>query len=132
DSQPIGPNHRKILAYNTSTGNVSQGTHVSGTAGGDAGSNSNTRGVAYMAKMVFNTTPNFSDSAIYSRLQTHHKQGARVHTNSGGNDGTTSYDGLARGVDRFSRDFEDSLVLFAVTNQSSLKNPENAKNLLAV
>ncbi|HRQ76135.1 MAG TPA: S8 family serine peptidase [Phycisphaerales bacterium] len=132
DSQPFGPNHRKILAYNSSTGNDSHGTHVSGTAVGDAGSNANTRGVAYMAKMVFNTIPSFNETAVYSRLQTHHNQGARIHTNSWGNDGTTAYDGMCRGFDRFARDFEESLPVLAVTNTSSLRNPENAKNLLAV
>jgi hypothetical protein len=132
DSVSFGPNHRKILAYNSSTGTSTHGTHVAGTVVGDAGSNTNTRGVAYRSKLVFNTIPSYSDSAIYSRLQTHHNQSARVHTNSWGDDGTTSYNGLARGFDRFQRDFEDSLCLLAVTNGSSLRNPENAKNLLAV
>lgn len=132
DGVAFGPNHRKILAYNSSTGTSSHGTHVAGTVVGDAGSDTNTRGVAYRAKLVFNTIPSFSDSGIYSRLQTHHNQTARVHTNSWGDDGTTSYNGLARGFDRFQRDFEESLCLLAVTNGSSLRNPENAKNLLAV
>jgi hypothetical protein len=35
-------------------------------------------------------------------------------------------------IDAFSRDYEDDLVLFAVTNLSTLKTPENAKNCLAV
>jgi len=132
DSASVGPNHRKILAYNTSFGSAFHGTHVAGTAVGDAGSDADTRGVAYEAKMTFHTTPSFSDSALYSRLQLHHNQGARIHTNSWGDDGTTAYNGLPRGIDRFSYDFEESLVLFAVTNGSSLRNPENAKNVLAV
>lgn len=132
DSNPIGPSHRKIVAYNSSFGAESHGTHVSGTAAGDAGVTGNTRGIAYEAKIAFNTTPSFSDTAMYNALQTHHNQGARSHTNSWGDDGTTSYNSLARGVDRFSYDFEDSLVLFAVTNTSTLKNPENAKNLVGV
>lgn len=132
DSNPIGPTHRKIIAYNTSFGASSHGTHVSGTAAGDAGVTGNTRGVAYLSKIAYHATPSFTDAAMYSRLETHHNQGARSHTNSWGDDGTTSYNSLARGVDRFSYDYEDSLVLFAVTNTSSLKNPENAKNLVAV
>lgn len=132
DSNPIGPTHRKIVAYNTSFGSDFHGTHVAGTAAGDNGANDDTRGIAYQAKIAFNTIPSFSDTAMYSALQTHHNQGARNHTNSWGDDGTTSYNSLARGIDRFSYDFEDSLVMLAVTNGSSLRNPENAKNLLAV
>jgi hypothetical protein len=132
DSTPIGPNHRKILAYNTSLGGSSHGTHVAGTVAGDAGSFDNNRGVAYGARFVFHLIPSFSDAAIYQRLELHHNQTARVHTNSWGDDGTTSYNGLARGFDRFQRDFEDSLAVLAVSNQSTLRNPENAKNLLAV
>jgi hypothetical protein len=132
DSPPFGASHRKILAYNASVGTSSHGTHVAGTVVGDAGNTGSTRGIAYGARLVFNTIPTYSDSGIYARLQTHHNQGARVHTNSWGDDGTTAYNGLARGFDRFQRDFEDSLSLIAVTNGSSLRNPENAKNPLAV
>jgi len=132
DSVPPGENHRKILAYNAPEGSDSHGTHVCGTAVGDAGVFDNTRGIAYLGKLVFSDIPSFSENSMYSRLVLHHNQGARVHSNSWGNDGTTAYDGLCRAIDRFSYDYEDSLVLFAVTNQSTLKNPENAKNLVAV
>ncbi|MBL9032771.1 MAG: S8 family serine peptidase [Phycisphaerae bacterium] len=132
-ANPIGPSHRKILAYNTSLGADFHGTHVGGTAAGDAGSDTaDTRGIAYNAKIVFDDIPSFTETAMNSQLVQHHGQGARAHTNSWGNDGTTAYDGLCRGVDVFSYNNEDSLVLFAVTNQSLLKNPENAKNLLAI
>lgn len=130
DSNPIGPSHRKILAYNTTLGADFHGTHVAGTAVGDAGNDSNTRGVAYMAKLVYGTSQ--SGANMNNALTLHHNQGARIHTNSWGNDGTTSYDTLCRNVDLFSYEHEDSLVLFAVTNTSTLRNPENAKNLLAV
>lgn len=129
---PIGPAHRKVVGYNVALGSVSHGTHCAGTAVGDAGADNDTRGVAYMGKLAYHGIPSFTDADMYNRLVTLHNQGARLHTNSWGNDGTTSYDGLARGVDRFSYDQEDSLVLFAVTNTSTLKNPENAKNCLAV
>lgn len=132
DSVPPGENHRKILAYNAPEGSDTHGTHVCGTAVGDAGVFDNTRGVAYLGKVVFSDIPGFSENSLYSRLELHHSQGARVHSNSWGNDGTTAYDGLCRAIDRFSYDYEESLVLFAVTNQSTLKNPENAKNVLAV
>lgn len=129
---PIGPLHRKILAYNTTQGYDVHGTHVAGTAVGDNGVDDNTRGIAYLGKLVFEDIPSFSESGMRNALIQHHNQGARAHTNSWGDDGTTSYNALCRGVDSFSYDFEDSLVLFAVTNTSTLKNPENAKNLLAV
>lgn len=132
DSAPIGPSHRKIIAYNTSLGAASHGTHCAGTAVGDNGTNGDLRGIAYDAKMVFDTTPSFNESAVRSALQLHHSQGARLHTNSWGDDGTTSYNSMCRGFDDFIYTAEDSLVCLAVTNTSSLRNPENAKNLLAV
>lgn len=134
DSNPIGPTHRKILAYNTSTGADSHGTHVAGTAAGDSGAFNDMRGVAYQAKFVFDDDPPypFTESDMLTLLNQHHGQGARLHTNSWGDDGTTSYNGLARAIDSFSYTSEESLVLFAETNGSSLKNPENAKNVLAV
>lgn len=128
---PFGDNHRKIQAYNTSTGSDFHGTHVAGTALGDAGSNSNTRGIAYNARLVFNTYF-VNGSTTLSRLNQHYSQGATIHTNSWGNDGTTSYDSLARAIDVFSYENDDNLVIFAVTNTSFLRNPENAKNVLAV
>jgi len=131
-SNPIGPLHRKIVAYNAADGNSSHGTHVSGTVAGDGGADNDTRGVAYLAKIAYGPIPSFTESAVNTALTLHHSQGARLHTNSWGNDGTTAYDGLCRGIDLFSFNNEDDLVLFAVTNLSSLKNPENAKNLLAV
>jgi hypothetical protein len=132
DVNPIGPLHRKILAYNTSLGSDFHGTHVCGTAAGDNGVDDNTRGIAYLAKLVFDDIPSFTDTAMYNSLELHHNQTARMHTNSWGNDGTTAYNSLTRGIDRFSYDYEDSLVFFAVTNTGTLKNPENAKNLIAV
>ncbi|MBN2448420.1 MAG: S8 family serine peptidase [Phycisphaerae bacterium] len=128
----IGPDHRKILAYNTTTGYSSHGTHVCGSLVGDAGVWNNTRGVAYEGKLVFNDIPSFNESALVANLNLHHSQGARIHSNSWGDDSTTAYNSLARGVDVFARDNEEDLILFAVTNTSTLRNPENAKNLLAV
>jgi len=131
-ANPIGVNHRKIQAYNTTTGYAQHGTHVAGTAIGDGGTAGDTRGIAYGGRLVFSLTPSFTESGAYNSFNTQFSQGARVITNSWGNDGTTAYDGLCRGVDDFSHDLEDSLVLFAATNLSTLKNPENAKNVLAV
>ncbi|MBL4592043.1 MAG: S8 family serine peptidase [Phycisphaerales bacterium] len=132
EGDPFGNNHRKIQAYNSSTGSDFHGTHVAGTAMGDNGADNDTRGIAYGARLIFDTTPSFSFSSMNARLNTHYNQGAAIHTNSWGNDGTTAYDGLARAIDSFSFNNDDNLVLFAVTNGSSLRNPENAKNCLAV
>lgn len=128
----FGDTHRKIQAYNGSTGYDLHGTHVAGTALGDAGSNSNTRGVAYNARLVFSRIPSFSGSAFLNVLTLHYGQGATIHTNSWGDDFTTAYNSLARSVDIFSYNNDDNLVIFAVTNGNNLRNPENAKNGLAV
>lgn len=130
---PFGNTHRKIQAYNTSTGADFHGTHVAGTALGDAGANDNTRGIAYASRLVFGLTASSgSYTSMYDKLNLHYSQGATIHTNSWGNDGTTAYDNWARAIDAFSWDRDDNLVLFAVTNTSTLRNPENAKNVLAV
>ncbi len=131
DTNPIGPAHRKIQAYNTSLGADFHGTHVAGTALGDSGNFDNNRGIAYNARMVFNVS-SLTGSTFLSRLNQHYSQGAAIHTNSWGNDGTTAYDSLARNVDVFSYQNDENLVIFAVTNTSTLRNPENAKNCLAV
>lgn len=135
DDVPPGPGHRKVLAYNNSLSSDIHGTHVAATAAGapsSAGDFTDRRGVAYDALLVLNTVPSFTEAGIFNTLSLHHNQGARVHGNSWGDDRTTQYNGLTRGIDRFMHENEDSLVLFAVTNQASLRNPENAKNLLAV
>jgi len=137
DSVPPGPAHRKVLAFNASNGFIStHGTHVAGIVAGDSGAFNNNRGVAYGAKIVFNTVPGFTDvnsgASLMMRLQTHHDQGARVHTNSWGADFRTDYNGWTRTIDAFSRENEDSVVLFAISNQNFLYTPENAKSVLAV
>ncbi len=132
DTNPIGPTHRKLLAYNEPQGYDLHGTHTAGTAAGDGGSWDNTRGVAYLAKIVHNSIPSLTETQMFNRLDLHRQQGATVHTNSWGNDGTTAYDGVCRAIDNFSWQYDDNLVCFAVTNLSTLKNPENAKDLLAV
>jgi hypothetical protein len=132
EGDPVGPNHRKV-AYNSGGGSDSHGTHTAGTAAGDAqpinGSTAN-RGLAYLARIAH--TSGFPFSTFSSVATTHMNNGARVHTNSWGDDGTTAYNTLCNQIDSFSWTNEDNLVFFAVTNTSTLKNPENAKNLLAV
>jgi hypothetical protein len=116
----------------------SHGTHTAGTA---AGLNSNGdlsgAGLAYEGKLShtqLSLVTGFGDTAsnLYGYLEDAHDDGARNHTNSWGDDGTTAYTWWCVDIDAFSRDYEDDLVLFAVTNLSVLKTPENAKNCLAV
>ncbi|QOJ00085.1 MAG: S8 family serine peptidase [Phycisphaeraceae bacterium] len=132
EGDPPGPNHRKIVAINQSPWPDSHGTHVAGTVLGDAGTTNDLRGVAYGAKLVFHTYPSFSETGVFNRLNLHRTQGAFTHNNSYGNDSTTAYDGICRGIDDFSWQHDDNLVVFATSNGALLKNPENAKNVLAV
>ena len=128
---PIGPDHRKIVAYNSPVFSIVHGTHVSATAVGDPGFPGDNRGLAYGARMAFHWLP-FSIAEVYGRFDLHRTQGASVHTNSWGNSSTTSYDGTCVAIDEFSRLFEDQLIVFAVSNGATIANPENAKNALAV
>lgn len=131
-TNPIGPLHRKLLAYNTSPLYSLHGTHVTCTAAGDAGLNDDLRGIAYAAKIVFNTHPDLTEQSHIARYSLHASQGARVHNNSWGADFTTAYDGGCRGIDSFQRDQEENLIVHAVSDGPVIKNPENAKNSLAV
>lgn len=132
----VYPGHRKIIAFNTTLGFGSHGTHVAGIVAGDNGDNTDTRGVAYDARIVFNDLPSLSDSSTGTLfgplLELHRTQGAFIHTNSWGDDNSTSYTGWCRTIDEFMWDHEDNLVIFAETNLSTIRTPENAKNLLAV
>jgi hypothetical protein len=134
DVNPIGPTHRKIVAYNTTAGSDAHGTHVAGTTVGDDGSSGDLLGIAYAGRLVFDTVPGFpfNEPDMTALLTQHHNQGAHIHTNSWGDDGTTSYNALARAIDAFSYDHETDLILFAETNQAAMRNPENAKNCIAV
>ena len=130
---PIGPNHRKIVYRSGSTNGNTHGMHTAGTACGDAqpiNGSTNNRGIAYMAKLAHSA--DYSASVFYTRAATHASNGARLHTNSWGNDSTTSYNSHCNAIDLFQWNFEDNLIFFAETNQSTLRNPENAKNLVAV
>lgn len=137
-----GPGHRKIIAYRSSSGLgvSSHGTHTAGTAAGDQfplNGTISSNGHAYAAKISYSNLSDITGSGaatsnLYQYLSSAHADGARVHSNSWGDDGTTAYTTWCRDIDLFAYDFEDSLVLFAVTNLSSLRTPENAKNVLAV
>jgi hypothetical protein len=134
---PVGsPSHRKIIYYFGATGQDSHGTHTAGTFVGDeqpVSGGTAMRGLAHQAKMAFTNLSSVSSTNFFTRLENAHNAGARVHSNSWGNDGTTSYIQWCRDIDMFSHTYEESLVLFAVTNlNSTVKAPENAKNVLAV
>jgi len=115
----------------------SHGTHTAGTLAGDAspyGTYTTNDGLAFAAKISFSDVNAIysSPSTLYQRLVDAHNDGARVHSNSWGDDGTTAYTTWCRQIDQFSYAYEDSLVAFAVTNGTYLKTPENAKDVLAV
>jgi hypothetical protein len=141
DNTP-GPNHRKLVAYrsNSGFGAGTHGCHTGCTIAGDQepinGTLSN-NGIAYRARIAHANLSDItgfgggpSNLGLYLTMAS--QDGARVHTNSWGDDGTTAYTAWCRDIDLFSRDFEDDLVAFAVTNLSTLKTPENAKNCLGV
>ena len=127
-----GPNHRKVVFY-SAPGSSSHGTHTAGTLCGDqqpiTGSTFR-NGHAYKARFAFSPIP--STVGLYSMLTDHYNVGARAHTNSWGDDDTTAYTQWCQAIDQYSWDREDAAVVFAATNLSALKTPENAKNVLAV
>jgi hypothetical protein len=131
-TNPIGPLHRKIVGYNTTQLYDQHGTHVSCTAAGDAGSVGNTRGMAYGARIAFNTYPSATETSVFTKHQTHLSQGAFVHTNSWGTDATRAYDGGSRAIDVLQWENDETLVTHAASNGTIVTNPENAKNSLCV
>ncbi len=135
----IGPLHRKIVAYygmGINPGNGYHGTRVACTAAGfeEAQTNSALKGMAYQAKIVFQHFNGVLDGGVLmanDRLTVAHDDGARVHSNSWGNN-DFFYNAWARDIDLFTRNNEDDLVLVAVINAGQVKAPENAKNCLGV
>ena len=128
-----GPTHRKVLWMSGGVGISAHGTHTAGSAAGNAmptqGTNSNA-GMAPDAKLVHDSNlPNSSN--FLAKLDNAHNFGARIHTNSWGGS-LTAYDNWSRDIDAYSHDYEDGLVLFAVSNGTLIKNPENAKSSLSV
>ncbi len=132
---PPGPNHRKIKYYQTNGQSVdAHGTHTAGSAVGDSrpiNGQDTYDGMAPDAFLVHQSGfP--SSTSFLAWLNTAHANGARIHTNSWGNDYTTAYDYWCRDIDAYSHDNEDGMVCFAETNGARVKNPENAKSVLAV
>jgi hypothetical protein len=84
-----GPNHRKVV-FASASGASSHGTHTAGTLCGDSepitGSTFR-NGHAYKARFAYSPIP--SSTGLYTALMTHYNVGARSHSNSWGDDGTT-------------------------------------------
>lgn len=134
-----GPTHRKFVAFRNVGGSSSHshGTHVAGTLAGDLGTydvSDPFDGVAYGARISFSNyfDVNSAPESLISRLIDAHNDGARVHSNSWGDDSTTAYTTWCKLADQFSYDHEDDLVCFSSTNNTFLATPENAKNILSV
>jgi hypothetical protein len=105
---------------------------VSCIAVGDAVAGGDLRGHAYGAGLVFSRTPAFTRDQLVDTFETQASQGAFVHTNSWGDDNSTLYTGMCRSIDDFMHANEDHLVVFAATNATLLRTPENSKNALSV
>jgi hypothetical protein len=140
----IGPLHRKLVGLrgSTSTNGQPHGTHTAGTLAGNQFPINGSLAQRGMAPLARISHQNFNDlewieatgtpSNAYGFLAAAHADGAFIHSNSWGDDGTTSYSSLCRDVDLFARDHESDLVIFSATNLATLRSPENAKNVLAV
>ncbi len=129
---PIGPNHRKIVAYNATQGYIRHGAMVADIAVGDGGANDDTRGVASGARLAYSPLPSLTEPVVTALYQLLYSQGARVTNNSWGLDGSIAYEGTCRAIDATSFANDEQLEVFAVTDQFFLQIPENSKSCLAV
>ncbi len=137
DDVPVGPDHRKFVAWRNPGSTHSHGTFVAGVLAGDMGTigvHDIDDGVAFAARISYSDYFNVDahPSTLIERLTDAHNDGAHIHSNSWGDDNTTSYTTWCRQADEFSYNFEEDLVCFSVTNDAVLRTPENAKNVLAV
>ncbi|MBT4028451.1 MAG: S8 family serine peptidase [Planctomycetes bacterium] len=131
----VGPNHRKLVYMSTSGSGESHGTHTAGSAAGNrtpVDGQWKYNGVAFGARIAHLRNNEVNSSNFLSKLTVLARKGATVFTNSWGNDGTTQYNNWCRDIDAMSHDYEPSVICFAETNGSNLKNPENAKSCVAV
>lgn len=144
-----GSGHRKVVAYRRAGGIPvtfnDHGTHTAGTAAGhdmitagaDAAQRRGEDGHAFAARLSHAdngdvTGSGTNTSNLRQVFEDMYSDGANVYTNSWGDDGTTAYTTWCVDIDQFSWDHEDALVLFAVSNGTTITSPENAKNCLAV
>ena len=133
-----GPQHRKIAGYRSASGygKDGHGTHTAGTAAGYAAGQPD-NGIAFGARLSFTNLYDITgwdntESSLYDAFLAAHADGARVHTNSWGEDNYTSYTAFCYDIDRYSWDHPEDLVVFSATNYNDLRSPENSKNCLAV
>ena len=147
----------KVVSYTGFADSVSasHGTHVAASILGESSSPSTGtegNGIAYSATLSFFDIGKEAEDALdtpwsldWDLFPTAYADGARVHCNSWGSfTGTYSWVGLSNSytrsaleVDRFSREHEDFLILFAAGNDgasgsSTVSSPAIAKNSLAV
>ena len=131
-----GPNHRKVIAHHGSyTNSDSHGTHTAGTVAGDQEPKNGViddNGLAYHAKIAHTNLDLIDNNNLKTKLEELHGDGATVFTNSWGDDGTTQYDAWCVDIDEMIWENPETVICFAVTNLSTLKNPENAKNCIGV
>jgi hypothetical protein len=147
---PAGPDHRKVVAYNSAGGDTldlnGHGTHAAGSLAGacSAGSPqdaSRWNGMAPGARIAFTDIGAGSAGRLFlpaSLSQFYgfaYSRGARVHSDSWGGDVTT-YDVLSRESDEMCWAHRDFLPVFAAGNfggsVSHDANPATSKNGLAV
>ncbi len=143
----------KVVFYDTTFGDhkdnardQGHGTHVAGTAAGDAppfGSYNGFDGHAIGARIVVQDLETDSTwyiwqspSQVGEMLQRAYDQGARIHSNSWGSSAPDSYTAYAQAVDDFASHHPDSVILFAACNNgpgsSTISEFANAKNAIAV
>lgn len=129
-----GPSHRKIKWWSGGAGADPHATHTAGAAAGDSTPINGSLFRAGMAPEAFLVHHGFlpSSAGLLSMLLQADGQGARIHSNSWGNDFTRQYDNWCRDIDAYAHDHEDALVIFSVSNGNLVKNPENAKSACAV
>jgi len=144
-----GPGHRKIVAYHSSVGFPAifndHGTHTAGIAAGQdlitAGAINDQRrgedGEAFRSRLSHTRLDDIAGwgstaSNLKAAFDDMYSDGARIFTNSWGEDNRTDYTTFCEDIDWFAWEHEDVMVAFASTNRTSLYTPENAKNCLAV
>jgi subtilase family protein len=136
-----GPNHRKLVDYQPDLSGAPSlhGTFVAGILAGSSSKDPSepNNGQAPEAAVSFTSVWDIAArgpirTVLREALQGQYADGARIFSNSWGDSERGWYTNWAYDIDRFSREREKALVLFAVNNDHTVLSPENAKNVLAV